>query len=111
MVPAWIQGSVLIAAPMHLSAIIATITLVRGGVRPESGRGGLRGDAHASLYPEEHYHDKRIRLPADKDAELVFLGRIIDEGEGRGWKLVSAVKQPGTGVLWVTWDTSGSSSG
>jgi hypothetical protein len=69
------------------------------------------GDAHASPYPEEHYHDKRVWLPTDKDAELVLLRRIINEGESRGWKLVSAVKQPGAGVLWVTWDTSGSSSG
>ncbi len=42
-----------------------------------------RGNAHASLHPEEHYHDKRIWLPADKDEELVFLRRIIDEGEPR----------------------------
>lgn len=70
-----------------------------------------RGDAQASPPPEERYHDIRIWLPADKDAELLFLRRIIDEGESRGWKLISAVKQPGADVLWVTWDTWGSSSG
>jgi hypothetical protein len=37
--------------------------------------------------------------------------RFIEEGESRGWKLVSAIKQPGDDMLLVTWDTSGPVSG
>lgn len=70
-----------------------------------------RGNAHTRPHPEEPYHDEYIRLPAGKDAELVFLRGVIEEGESRGWKLISAIKQPGADVLLVTWDTPGSFSG
>ena len=66
------------------------------------------GDARHPSYPEERYHDERVRLPAEEDARLVFLRGVIDEGASRGWRMVSVAKQPGTDVLLVTWDTQGS---
>lgn len=64
-----------------------------------------------SPHPGERYHEECIRLPAGKDAELVFLRRVIEEGANRGWKLISANKRPEADALLVTWDTSGSISG
>ncbi len=67
------------------------------------------GDTHHLLSPlEERYHDDRVRLPADNDAKLVFLRGVIDEGTTRGWKLLSATREPGGDVLSLVWDTSGS---
>lgn len=60
----------------------------------------------------ERYHEEHVQLPADKAAELVILRGVIEEGESRGWKLGSAVKQPADDVLLVvTWDSLGSFSG
>jgi len=58
----------------------------------------------------ERYHDEYVPILADEDAELVLLRRAIYEGSSRGWKLISAIKEPGA-VLLLTWDTSGSFSG
>ncbi|MDP9476217.1 MAG: hypothetical protein M3R38_11150 [Actinomycetota bacterium] len=69
-----------------------------------------QGDARdVEAHPQGRYHEEYVRVPADKDAELVLLRGVIDEGARRGWKLISAIKQPGDDVLVVTWDTSGSS--
>ena len=59
----------------------------------------------------ERYRDLCVRLPADEDAAPALLREVVAEGASRGWKLLSAVKQPGTEVLLLTWDTSGSYSG
>jgi hypothetical protein len=68
-----------------------------------------RGDAHRP-HPEERYYEY-VRVSAEEDAELVLLRRAIYEGSSRGWKLLSAIKEPGDDVLVLTWDTSGSLSG
>ncbi len=59
----------------------------------------------------ERYRDLCVRLPADEDAAPALLREVIAEGASRGWKLITAVKQPEADALLVTWDTSGSSSG
>ena len=59
----------------------------------------------------ERYHDLCVRLPADEDAVPALLREVLAEGTGRGWKLISAIKQPEADGLLVTWDTSGAFSG
>jgi len=45
-------------------------------------------------------------LPAEvAEEELVLLREAFDEGASRGWKLLSAIKQPGGEMLVLTWDT------
>jgi len=39
------------------------------------------------------------------EEELVLLREAFDEGSSRGWKLLSAIKQPGDDVLVLMWDT------
>ena len=56
----------------------------------------------------ERYRDLCVRLPADKDAASALLREVLAEGASRGWKLISAIKQPEADVLLVSWDTSGS---
>lgn len=78
------------------------------GASPTTQRADAR---HPLAHPQERHCEEYVRLPADKDAELVLLRGVIEEGESRGWKLLSAVKEPGGEALLVTWDTSGSVSG
>ena len=59
----------------------------------------------------ERYRDLGVRLPAEEDAASALLREVLAEGEGRGWKLISAIKRPEADVLLVTWDTQGSFSG
>ena len=59
----------------------------------------------------ERYRDLRVRLPAEKDAASALLREALAEGASRGWRLISAIKEPEADVLLVTWDTSGSLSG
>ena len=59
----------------------------------------------------ERYHDLCVRLPADEDAGRVLLREVLAQGASRGWKLISATKEPDGDVLLVTWDTSGSLPG
>ena len=59
----------------------------------------------------ERYRDLCVRLAAEEDAGRAPLREVLAEGKSRGWKLISAVKEPGGDVLLVTWDTSGSFSG
>jgi hypothetical protein len=76
---------------------------------PEGASPAQRGDAHRP-HPEERYYEEYVRVSAEEDAELVLLRETIDEGSSRGWKLLSAIKEPGREVLLLTWDTSGSLS-
>jgi hypothetical protein len=69
------------------------------------------GDARHPSRPEERYHDERVRLPAEEDARLGFLRGVIDEGASRGWKLVSALREPDGEALLLTWDGSGAFPG
>ena len=54
----------------------------------------------------ERCHDLRVRLPADGDEGRVLLREVLAQGASRGWKLISATKEPDGDVLLVTWDTS-----
>lgn len=67
-----------------------------------------RGDPHYRQHPEEESHlvEQTVPLPAEvAEEELVLLREAFDEGASRGWKLLSAIKQPGGEVLVLTWDT------
>ena len=77
---------------------------------PEGASPAQRGDAHRP-HPEERYYEEYVRVSAEEDAELVLLRGTIDEGSSRGWKLLSALKEPGGDVLVLTWDTLGVCSG
>jgi hypothetical protein len=59
----------------------------------------------------ERYRDLCVRLPADEDAAPALLREVLAEGASRGWKLISAIKQPEADALLVTWDTSENFSG
>ena len=71
---------------------------------PEGASPAQRGDAHRP-HPEERYYEEYVRVSAEEDAELVLLRGAIYEGSSRGWKLLSAIKEPGDDVLVLTWDT------
>jgi hypothetical protein len=77
---------------------------------PEGASPEQRGDAHYRPHPEERYHFEYVQVSAEEDAELVLLRGAIYEGSSRGWKLMSAIKEPGGAVLLLTWDNSGSFS-
>ena len=59
----------------------------------------------------ERYHDLCVRLAADEEAGWALLREVLAQGASRGWKLISATKEPDGDVLLVTWDTSGSLPG
>jgi hypothetical protein len=59
----------------------------------------------------ERYYDELVRLPADEEEAPALLREVLDEGAGRAWRLISAIKRPEADALLVTWDTSGDSSG
>ena len=65
------------------------------------------GYARRPSLPEERYRDERVRLPADEDAASALLREVLAEGASRGWKLVSALREPDGEAFVLTWDTSG----
>ena len=74
----------------------------------EGASAGHQGDPHYRQHPEEESHlvEQTVPLPAEvAEEELVLLREAFDEGASRGWKLLSAIKQPGDDVLVLTWDT------
>ena len=82
-----------------------------GGPRranPEDESLAQLGHAHYRPYQEGRYHEEYVPIFADEDAELELLRGAIGGGLSRGWKLLSAIKEPGGAVLLLTWDTSGS---
>ncbi len=97
-----------------------TIALL-GGVTPatsDQGDSPLRrlGDMlaaqqeNAADRPEaERYYSEYVHLPADKDLAHVTLRGIFNARATRGWKLVSATKEPSGDVLRLEWDTLGAS--
>jgi hypothetical protein len=58
----------------------------------------------------ERYYSEYIHLPADEDAARMILRGVFNERTGRGWKLISATKEPSGDALWLEWDTLGSFS-
>ena len=74
----------------------------------EGASAAHQGDPHYRQHPEEESHlvEQTVPLPAEvAEEELVLLREAFDEGASRGWKLLSAIKQPGDDVLVLTWDT------
>lgn len=63
-------------------------------------------NAHDRPQPERYYSEY-IRLPADEEAAHETLRGAINERKARGWKLISAIKEPSGDVLLLEWDTLG----
>ena len=59
-----------------------------------------------STDPAERYRDEEVLLPADRNAQQTLLRGIVDGGASRGWKLVSALREPDGEAFLLTWDTS-----
>ena len=59
----------------------------------------------------ERYHDELVRLPEEGDAASELLREVLAGGANRGWKLVSALREPDGEAFLLTWDTSGYFSG
>ena len=57
--------------------------------------------------PPQRYYSEYIHLPADKDAARVVLRGAINEKSSRGWKLISATKEPDGDALLLEWSTLG----
>lgn len=76
-----------------------------------TGIGNALAPADGKAHPGERYYDEHVRLPAEGDAASALLREVIDKGASRGWKLISATKDPAADALLVTWDTSVSFSG
>jgi hypothetical protein len=53
----------------------------------------------------ERYYSEHVLLPAAEDAVGVSLRRVYNERKGRGWKLISATKEPCGDALLLAWDT------
>jgi hypothetical protein len=62
-------------------------------------------------FAERYYYDERVRLPAEEDARLAFLRGVVDEGASRGWKLISALREPDGEALLLTWEDPGALPG
>ncbi len=64
---------------------------------------------HAPNQPEpERYYSEHVRLPADEEVARVILREVFNERSSRGWKLMSATKEPSGDALLLEWDTLGS---
>ncbi len=84
----------------------------RGGSAQQGASPPDAGDVrrHPS-HPEERYRDELVRLPAQEDAASALLREVLAGGANRGWKLVSALREPDGEAFMLTWDTSGYFSG
>ena len=60
-------------------------------------------------HPERYYREY-IRLPADEDAADEIFRGFFYERTSRGWKLISATKEPNGDAVLLEWDTLGSLS-
>jgi hypothetical protein len=69
------------------------------------------GYARRPSRPEERYRDELVRLPAQEGAASALLREVLAVGANRGWKLVSALREPDGETFLLTWDTSGYFSG
>ena len=54
----------------------------------------------------ERYHDERVRLPEEGDAASELLREVLAGGASRGWKLVSALREPDGEAFVLTWQAS-----
>ncbi len=58
----------------------------------------------------ERYYSECLRLAADQDSMIAVLYEVYNERQARGWKLISATKEPCGDWLLMEWDTSGAFS-
>jgi len=54
----------------------------------------------------ERYCDELVRLPAQEDAASELLREVLAGGASRGWKLVSALREPDGEAFVLTWQAS-----
>ena len=54
----------------------------------------------------ERYHDLSVRLPAEEAAASALLREVLAEGASRGWKLISALREPDGEAFVLTWQAS-----
>ena len=59
----------------------------------------------------ERYRDLRVWLPAEKDAASALLREALAEGASRGWKLISALREPDGEAFVLTWEDPGALPG
>ena len=59
----------------------------------------------------ERYLDERVRLPAEEDAASELLREVLAGGASRGWKLISALREPDGEALLLTWEDPGALPG
>jgi hypothetical protein len=83
----------------------------RGGSAQQGASPPDAEDARHPLHPGERYRDELVRLPAQEDAASALLREVLAGGAHRGWKLVSALREPDGEAFLLTWDTSGYFSG
>ena len=55
----------------------------------------------------ERYYSEYIRLAADNASMRAILYEVCNERKARGWKLISATKEPKGDWLVMVWDKSG----
>ena len=83
----------------------------RGGSAQQGASPPDAGYTRHPSRPEERYRDELVRLPAEEDAASALLREVLAGGVSRGWKLVSALREPDGETFLLSWDTSGSFSG
>ena len=79
-----------------------------------SAQGAASPDAGYARHPsrpEERYRDERVRLPAEEDAASALLREVLAGGASRGWKLVSALREPDGEAFVLTWEDPGALPG
>ena len=54
----------------------------------------------------ERYYDERVRLPEEEDAASALLREVLAGGASRGWKLISALREPDGEAFVLTWEAS-----
>ena len=70
---------------------------------------GKQENTFDQLHPERYYSE-HIPLAADQNSMRAILYEVFNERKARGWKLISATKDPDGDWLLMEWDTSGSFS-
>ena len=72
-----------------------------------TGMGDAPAPADGKAHPEERYYEESVRLPAQEDAASALLREVLAGGASRGWKLVSALREPDGEAFVLTWQASG----
>jgi hypothetical protein len=96
---------------MVASVCYEPLAETRGGSAQQGASPPDAGYTRHPSRPEERYRDELVRLPAEEDAASALLREVLAGGARRGWKLVSALREPDGEAFLLTWDTSGYFSG